>query len=215
MFETLLWDLGAAVSVGLSSLTGSGSNSSDFKTEEEILAAMDEGFELEKYIPSIMALEGCTRSDAIDYARVIHRSLKNGLIIDKVLAEEISEKVKMDIGIVENACVIYRELMFFNEKGITDIDQYRDINTIGSALLTADKKTLKDPEEVAKQYGYDINKVNSVYMLLNEYAARTAPSQKPFTVGAPAPQQSRQPSKKNNNKNATAGSASSGDTEGQ
>lgn len=194
MFETLAWEIGAAVSVGLDSLFGGGStyNSNEEDPEEKMLAALQEGEELEKWIPSIMAM-GTTRSEAIDLARVIHRTLAQNKIIDPAIAESIAKDVNMDPAITKKACECYRELTFFRNKGFGDIDSLKRITSIADKLVIHNAGKTRSIEEVAKDNNIDIKEVTAVANLLTEYTNLYPATTKPFSLNVDVDQDDHQP----------------------
>lgn len=206
MFETLAWELEAAVNVGLGSLFGGESKSKKTPTQsaKRLREAIHEDFESQKWIHPIMAI-GESEYDAGVYSSIIYKALKAELIIDKNLAKSIAEKIDADVKQVEIACDIYRQLMFFYSKGITDSESLRKITAISRALVTNNGESIKDPNEVAAEYGFSLDDVNAVVSMLNEFASKYQ-SSKPFTMAddsVPNQQQSKQQSssRKNNNKN--------------
>ena len=203
MFETLAWEIGAAVSVGLDSLFGGGStyNSNEEDPEEKMLAALQEGEELEKWIPSIMAM-GTTRSEAIDLARVIHRTLAQNKIIDPAIAESIAKDVNMDPAITKKACECYRELTFFRNKGFGDIDSLKRITNIADKLVIPGVGKTRNIEEVAKDNNLDIKEVTAVASLLTEYSNLYPATTKPFSLNVDQDdhQTAQQPASRNSKK---------------
>lgn len=204
MFETLAWEIGAAVSVGLDSLFGGGSTyNSDEDPGEKMLAALQEGEELEKWIPSIMAM-GTSRSEAIDLARVIHRTLSQNKIIDPAIAESIAKDVNMDPAITKKACECYRELTFFRNKGFGDIDSLKRITSIADKLVIHNAGKTRSIEEVAKDNNIDIKEVTAVASLLTEYTNLYPATTKPFSLNVDQDDhQTAQPSASRNNKKNT------------
>lgn len=204
MFETLAWEIGAAVSVGLDSLFGGESTyNSNEDPEEKMLAALQEGEELEKWIPSIMAM-GTTRSEAIDLARVIHRTLAQNKIIDPAIAESIAKDVNMDPAITKKACECYRELTFFRNKGFGDIDSLKRITSIADKLVIPGAGKTRSVEEVAKDNNIDIKEVTAVASLLTEYSNLYPATTKPFSLNVEQDDhQTSQPSASRNNKKTT------------
>lgn len=210
MFETLAWELEAAATVGLGSLFSSKKNENEKKDVSlrnivtDFVNNIDDNLNSQRWVGPIMAI-GESEEDAHIYSRIIHKALKNNLVIDKHIARSISENIKEDVTHVENACDIYRQLTFFSSKGITDNGSLRKITAISKALVADDGESLKDPNIVASEYGFSLEEVKSVIGMLNEFASKYQ-STKPFTVNAdPDPNQTQpkqqQSSRKNNNKN--------------
>lgn len=202
MFETLLWDLGAAVQVGFDSLFGSSSTyNSDEDSDEKILAKLKEGEELENWIPYIMAM-GATRSEAIDLSRVIYRALSKNKVIDPAIAEAIAKDVGMSVEITEKACICYRELTFFRNKGFGDVDSLKRITYITDRLVDPKTGKMRDITEVSREYGIDIKELNAISEMLAEYSNLypAANSVKPFVIEEASPQQPVQQAAPRNNK---------------
>lgn len=209
MFETLAWELEAAVNVGLGSLFGGGSDNKQIEKKpggffSDTIHELYEDFESQKWIHPIMAI-GESEYDAGVYSNIIYKALKAELIIDKNLAKSIAEKIGADAKQVEIACDIYRQLMFFYSKGITDSKSLKRITSISKVLVVDNGESIKDPNEVAEEYGFSLDEVNAVVSMLNEFASKYQ-SSKPFTMADDSVHGQQQPkqqssSRKNNNKN--------------
>lgn len=205
MFESLMWEIEGAIGAGLAYLGGTyGSSSSSSDTYfpkrngiPSLAEAIYRSTEADK-LADILESLGESRQNAKTYAKIIIFCDRENIILDSGYAKDIVGKCKVSEDDVSGAADMNRLIIFLNNRGVKDMDSYKEIGLISRYLVDPKTKMMRDVTEVSKELDVPADRVTYVSTLLRDYAAMIQPKTKPFNI-IPDPLTPKTPQRKNNN----------------
>lgn len=205
MFESLMWEIEGAIGAGLAYLEGTyGSSSSSSDTYfpkrngiPSLAESIYRSTEADK-LADVLENLGESRQNAKIYAKIIIFCERENIILDSGYAKDIIEKCKVSEDDVAGAADMNRLIIFLNNRGVKDMDSYKEIGLISRYLVDPKTMMMRDVTEVSKELDMPADRVTYVSTLLRDYAAMIQPKTKPFNI-IPDPAAPKNPQRKNNN----------------
>lgn len=174
MFESLFWEIGAAINVGIASMTCGASAASSIPIKNGI-PSMSAAFEKVAKIRVItrkLEAVGESTEDAKKFASIIYDCSENGMEITNSNISSIAKKHNLGEDYVLRIISTYDLLLFLENKGITTEDRLKQIGSISLSLAgDLENGELRDCDDVANELKLPLNEVREVAELLNEFAA--------------------------------------------